>query len=44
MNGNNRPSEGGFFEYNDDIYDYNKEASIVKAKGPLGNPVVLMVG
>ncbi|XP_059221855.1 thrombospondin type-1 domain-containing protein 4 [Stomoxys calcitrans] len=43
VNGNNRPSEGGFFEYNDDTYDYNKEASMIKAKGPLNSPVVLML-
>ncbi|XP_073821674.1 thrombospondin type-1 domain-containing protein 4-like [Musca autumnalis] len=43
VNGNNRPSEGGFFEYNDDIFDYNKEASVIKAKGPLNNPIVLML-
>lgn len=44
VNGYNRASEGGFFEYNDDIFDYNKEASMIKARGPLNNPIVLMVG
>ncbi|XP_058985540.1 thrombospondin type-1 domain-containing protein 4 [Musca domestica] len=43
VNGYNRASEGGFFEYNDDIFDYNKEASMVKARGPLNNPIVLML-
>ncbi|XP_075149638.1 thrombospondin type-1 domain-containing protein 4-like [Haematobia irritans] len=43
VNGNNRPSEGGFFEYNDDTFDYNKEAGMIKAKGPLNSPIVLML-
>ncbi|XP_061398845.1 A disintegrin and metalloproteinase with thrombospondin motifs 7-like [Musca vetustissima] len=43
VNGHNRASEGGFFEYNDDIFDYNKEASVIRAKGPLNNPIVLML-
>lgn len=43
INGNNRASESGIFEYNDDSYDYNRELSIITSKGPISKPVVLLV-
>ncbi|XP_039949291.1 ADAMTS-like protein 3 isoform X1 [Bactrocera tryoni] len=43
INGNNRASESGIFEYNDDSYDYNRELSIITAKGPISKPVVLLL-
>ncbi|KAL9875216.1 thrombospondin type-1 domain-containing protein 4-like isoform 1-T7 [Glossina fuscipes fuscipes] len=43
INGNKKPSESGIFEYNNDVYDYNREKETVKAKGPLHKALVLMI-
>lgn len=43
INGNKKVSESGIFEYNNDVYDYNREKEAVKAKGPLHKALVLMV-
>lgn len=43
INGNNRASESGTFEYNEDVYDYNRELGTILSRGPLIKPVVLLV-
>uniref|UniRef100_A0A1A9W6U5 PLAC domain-containing protein n=1 Tax=Glossina brevipalpis TaxID=37001 RepID=A0A1A9W6U5_9MUSC len=43
INGNKKISESGIFEYNNDVYDYNKEKGVVKAKGPLHKALLLII-
>lgn len=43
INGNYRSSEDGIYEYNEDVFDYNKEIGLITAEGPLRNPVLVLV-
>ncbi|XP_037959881.1 thrombospondin type-1 domain-containing protein 4-like [Teleopsis dalmanni] len=43
IHGDNHGSESGIFEYNDDIFEYNRELGIITSKGPLSKAIVLML-